>query len=122
MKVLLIAALLVSSALANATKIFSTDQYTDSQGRVISETTRGFTENGFQSPSSVCFRGDIKNVCQLIDQTQAAALEAYSSGEHGYFEVSSCNVTGATVQLVYDQITDWGDKTDLTLTITKCHW
>lgn len=122
MKVLVIAALLVSSALANATEIFSTDQYTDSQGRVISETARGFTENGFQSPSSVCFRGDIKNVCQLIDQAQEAALEAYSSGDHGYFEVSSCDVIGATVKVVYDQLTDYDDTKDVKLTITKCQW
>ena len=83
------------------------------------EISYGFTENGFQTPEQVCFHGKIEGVCAAVERAEAAASEQYSSGDHGYFEVTLCEVEGNQVKLNYFQRTDYGDAT-VAMTIISC--
>ncbi len=88
------------------------------------QTRNGFWENGFQSPDSVCYVGQVKDVCRLFDAAADDQIEAYSDGEHGYFEVKKCDLGGAKGTVIYQQITDYdssaGVQPPITLTVEPC--
>ena len=67
----------------------------------------GFYENGFQSPKEICYVGSAKDVCGIVEKVAAEVVEAYSSGDHGYFEIQSCTVNENEVNLTYQRITDY---------------
>lgn len=84
-----------------------------------SEISQGLGESGFFRADFSCYKGNIQNVCRLIEKEAKASEEQYSDGEHGYFEVRSCMVEGDSVVATYERITDYGNE-DVELTLAPC--
>lgn len=85
----------------------------------------GFYDNGFQHSDSACYHGKVEDVCALMAQEEETQKASYSEGEHGYFEIQSCDVQGQEATVKYQRITDY-DGTEgaaplTTLVIGRCN-
>lgn len=88
------------------------------------QSSRGFWDNGFQGPDAVCYVGEVTAVCGLFKTAEEEQKANYSSGEHGYFEVTKCEVDQAKAVVTYQRITDYdgteGAQAPITLDVGLC--
>lgn len=119
MKTLTLIMTLSFSLSAFATQLFTVERITDGQGKTGIALNAGFHEDGFGGKIHACYRGPAAGVCAMIKRSAGHSLRAYQQGEHGYFEVVSCELVGDKVELEYTRRTDYGDS-DVTMTIANC--
>lgn len=108
---------LMISAQAMATTIVAKDYRGSDKTQFVVST--GLNENGFTRSDLICFTGDVTGVCSLIEKEASSSEEKYSQGEHGYFNVKTCEVSEGSVDLAYDRFTDYGNE-EQSLRIEKC--
>jgi hypothetical protein len=108
---------LLLSVQAMATSIVAKDYHGGDKTQV--EVSRGLNENGFTRSDLVCFTGDVAGVCALIEKEALNSEKTYSEGEHGYFNVKTCDVSEGSVDLAYDRYSDYGNE-EQSLRIEQC--
>ncbi len=126
-KLILIASAILLSLTSHAASTLTSisEGGSDKNGKPTYYTSKGFTENGFQSPIGVCYNGAIEKVCGAIDKEAAITDKAYTEGDHGRFIVESCAVSKLdgwdVVELKYVQDNDYDGKSKpIEMTITPC--
>lgn len=118
-KIIYAASIFLAFTAAAATNPSQTETYLVSSETVDGkvETQRGFWDNGFQGPDSVCYVGQVTQVCALFENAAQEQIGNYSSGEHGYFEIKKCEIDGAKANVTYQRITDYDGTEGLQPTI-----
>ena len=123
-KSLLICALLtISTAYAANTTLVTTIN----PGKPTAQVNVGFSESSFDysetfrpSDKSICFQGDIKGVCPIIEKTSNDMFEAYKQGAHDSMDLAFCTIEGNVVETSYLLYDDYDTQIEVDRTIEAC--
>ncbi|MGZ3725127.1 MAG: hypothetical protein ACXWPX_06120 [Pseudobdellovibrio sp.] len=90
----------------------------------------GFSDSSFDyddkagtSPrnKSMCYVGDVKDVCGIIKAYEKQMNEQYRQGAHDSIDVQSCKQTASdTVEAAYTLSDDYGDNLKVERTLKPC--
>ncbi len=82
-----------------------------------------FDPLGARAPKSICYAGDVQQVCSLLSRMSHLSKKAYAAGEHGVSLLVACNLDDQAqkVQATVEESDDYDSESHkITSIIVRC--